>query len=66
MSSHVKEFLLARKKDLEEQLKKLKPIQDELDEVNHLLEAYDKPKRGGWEKPSHENGCRCRECDPSW
>lgn len=65
MSSHVKDFLLSRKKDLEEQLKKLKPIQDELDEVNHLLTTYDKPKRGGWETPGHENGCRCRECDPS-
>lgn len=63
--SAAKSYLLARKKDLLEQLKALKPLQEELEEVEHLLGALDKPKRGGWETPGHENGCRCHECDPS-
>lgn len=63
--SAARSYLLARKKDLTEQLKALKPLQDELAEVEHLLAALDKPKRGGWERDGHENGCRCHECDPS-
>lgn len=65
MSSHTKNFLLTRKKDLLEQLKPLRALEAELAEVEHLLEALDKPKRGGWERDGHENGCRCHECDPS-
>lgn len=65
MSTHTKNFLLARKKDLLEQLKPLRALEAELAEVESLLETYDKPKRGGWERPGHENGCRCHECDPS-
>lgn len=67
MSSHTRNFLLARKKDLLEQLKPLRAIEAELDEVLHLLkELDDKEKRHGREAPGHEPGCRCRECDPSW
>lgn len=67
MSTHTKNFLLARKKDLLEQLKPLRALEAELAEVEHLLAALDdKEKRHGLEKSGHEAGCRCRECDPSW
>ena len=63
--SAARSYLLARKKDLLEQLRVLKPLQDELADVEHVLDALDKPKRGGGETVGHENGCRCHECDHS-
>lgn len=69
--SEAKSYLLARKKDLTEQLKKLKPLQDELEEVEKLLASYEPKSRrdegyGGWETPGHPPGCRCYpHCDPS-
>lgn len=65
-SLNMKQFLLKKRNELQEKLKELKPLQDQLQEVEALLSTYDNPKRGGWEKPGHENGCRCGECDPSW
>jgi hypothetical protein len=65
VASKLKEQLLQRKKELQEQLKPLKKLEQELEEVETLLSMYDRPKRGGWETPGHENGCRCHECDPS-
>lgn len=58
-----KEFLLNRKKELEEQIKSLLPLQEELAEINKMLSASE---RGGWESPGCPNGCRCRKCDSSW
>jgi uncharacterized coiled-coil DUF342 family protein len=63
MASELKKELLARKRRIEEKMRPFQDLQRELDEVNKALNALD---RGGWEKPGHENGCRCRECDPSW
>ena len=66
-SQHTRNFLLARQKDLREQLRPMRALQAELDEVEHLLkELDDREKRHGREAPGHEAGCRCRECDPSW
>lgn len=39
--SHVKDFLLTRKRDLLKQLEGLKPVQDELTEVERLLATYE-------------------------
>ena len=71
MSAHL-DFLLKRKKDLQEQIKPLKELEKELAEVETLLSAIDEPKRreregyGGWEAPGHPPGCRCYpHCDPS-
>lgn len=62
-----RDFLLKRKKELQEQLKPLKKLETELEEVESLLSALDKPKYGGWETPGHPPGCRCYpHCDPSW
>lgn len=65
MSAH-REFLEKRKKELQAQLKPLKKLETELEEVEKLLTAINTPARGGWEKDGHENGCRCGQCDPSW
>jgi len=61
-STKHKDFLLRRKKELEDLLRSMQPLQEELAEINNLLNSYG---RGGWERPGHENGCRCHECDPS-
>lgn len=63
--SEIKKTLEARRAELKKKLATLKPLQNELEEVESLLSLYNKPKRGGWERDGHENGCRCHECDPS-
>lgn len=64
-----RDFLLKRKKELQEQIKPLKALEEELEEVETLLSALSKPKKseyGGWETPGHPPGCRCYpDCDPS-
>lgn len=64
----VKAELLRRKKDLQEQLKPLRKLEKELEEVDHLLSAlHDKENRHGNEAAGHPPGCRCYpHCDPSW
>lgn len=66
--SSIKKGLLQRKKELTEKLKALRPLQDELAEVERLLETYNPelPRRSNWGCEGRENGCRCRQCDPSW
>lgn len=61
-STKMKEKLKARKRELLKEMEPFEALQEELDEVNRLLASYG---RGGWERPGHENGCRCHECDPS-
>lgn len=63
--SEIKKKLVARQAELKEKLLSLKPLQEELEEVELLLSYYNKPKRHGLEQVGHENGCRCRECDRS-
>lgn len=71
--SSSREFLQRRKKELQEQIKPLKQLEEELEEVESLLATLDKPKErvrsfeyGGWETPGHPPGCRCYpHCDPS-
>jgi len=63
MATKLKEELLRRKKELQDKLRELAPLQEELAEVETLLAAYN---RHGREAAGHEPGCRCRECDPSW
>jgi hypothetical protein len=64
--SEIKKTLEARKAALKKKLAALKPLQDELEEVEGLLAHYNKSRRHGRERDGHEDGCRCGECDPSW
>lgn len=61
-STKVRDELQGRKRILEKQIAPLKRLEEELAEINLILSACE---RGGWERPGHDAGCRCHECDPS-
>lgn len=66
--SALKETLLKRRRELQDQLKPLKKLEKELVEVDAALTAiHDKENRHGNEALGHPAGCRCYpHCDPSW
>jgi hypothetical protein len=57
MATTHKAVLAARKRILQDLIK---PLQEELDEIEELLKTKVR------HSAAHEDGCRCRECDPSW
>lgn len=62
--SKVKDLLLARQKDLKEQLKELEPIVAELKEVEKALQALEPPSKCVGYPCIYGNGCD--ECRLGW